>query len=171
MQIVKLVSKVLFYITRFFCFFYVGMALDSLIALSTGWGLTLRENNKFFGVCVPFTKHVYLVGDYNLPYIIFDFILPLSLYGLFFLLLSNVFKVFFQPKLFTTNSIKHLKIFYLSNIIVPAIAVSLSAVFSLVDDIAFPLIFFHLIIGIFAFFLASIFSQGVHLQKEQDLFI
>lgn len=171
MRTVKILSKILFYITRLLAVLYFGMALLSLIALTTGWSLQFKENGKFFQVCYPFTQQPFLVGDYNMPYIIFDFLLPLSLYGIFFLLLSNVFKAFFQPRLFTPYGIRQLKIFYIANLIVPGIAVLLSSIFSVVDDIAGPLVFAHFILGIFSFFIAAIFIQGVNLQNEQDLFI
>jgi hypothetical protein len=171
MRAVKIVSRILFYISRLLCLLYFGMALQSLISLSTGWSLLFKDGKKYFKVCLPFTQHPYLVGDYNIPYIIFDFLLPLSLYGLFFLLLGNVFKVFFQPKLFTRYGVKQLKLFYICNFVLPATALLLAGLFTEIDDIAAPLVFFHFILGIFAFFLAAIFTQGLHLQNEQDLFI
>lgn len=171
MQTVKIVSRILFYFARLLSFLYAAMAINSLIALSTGRWLLLDDTGKFFKVCFPFTQRAYLIGDYNLPYIIFDFLLPLALYSLFFLLLSNVFKQFHQPRLFTHKGVTHLTRFYRSNFIVPGVAVLLSAFFSVVDDIALPIIFFHAVLGIFAFFLAAIFKQGLRLQSEQDLFI
>jgi Protein of unknown function (DUF2975) len=172
MQNVKTVSKILFYITRFLAIFYFTISAHSTIALLTKWSLITKDNGKYFQICYPFTQKPFLLGDNNLGYMIFNFLLPLSLYGLFFLLVSNVFKVFFQPKLFTTNGVKHLKRFYLANLILPSLAVLLASIFTnKVEDPAEFLIMIHFILGVFAYFLAAIFKQGLSLQNEQDLYI
>lgn len=171
MNKVKIISRLLFYITRLLALVYFAMALHSIIALVTKWSLHFKDGEKYFQVSFPFSNTVYLVGDYNLPYIIFDFLMVLIFYGLFFLLVSNVFKVFFQPRLFTEYSIKHLKIFYLANLIIPVLAVLAAAIFTQVDKEVTVLILLHFILGIFAYFLAAIFKQGLNLQKEQDLII
>ena len=171
MNNVKIVSKILFYITRILAFIYFAMVAQSIIALVTGWSLRFKDNGKYFQVCFPFTQTPFLNGNYNLPYILLEFLIPLSLYGLFFLWLSNVFKVFFQPKLFTENGVKHLKRFYLSNLIVPGIMVLLVSTIDDPENDAVVLIVLHAIIGIFAYFLAAIFTKGLNLQNEQDLII
>ena len=95
----------------------------------------------------------------------------LFLVGLFFGLLSNVFKLFFQPKLFTQNGVTHLKRFYVANMILPTIALVLASVYTEVEELAIFFVVIHFFLGIFAFFLAAIFQQGVNLQNEQDLII
>jgi len=171
MNSVKIISKVLFYITRFLAFLYFGMATLSIIALSTGWSLNIIKNGQIFQVCYPFTQKPFLVGDYNALYIVFHFLTPISLYGLFFLLVSNVFKVFFQPKLFTEYGVKQLKWFYLGNLILPSLTALVTSIFTEVEDPTEILILLHFVLGVFAYFLAAIFRQGLKLQKEQDLFI
>lgn len=171
MNTAKIVAKILFYFTRFLALVYFAMSVQSVVSLITGWSLTFKEGKKYFQICFPFTQTPYLVGDYNTPYIVYDFLMPLSLYGLFFLLLSNVFKVFFQPKLFTANGIRQLTIFYLVNFIVPIVAIALAAIFADSDELSSMLLILHFVIGIFAYFLATIFKQGLHLQNEQDLFV
>ena len=171
MRSVKVVSRILCYIARILSVLYFAMAALSLLALTTGWGLNLREGGKYFQVYYPFTKIGFLNGDYNVPYIIFFFLLPISLYGLFFLLLNNVFKVFFQPKLFTNYGVKHLRLFYLANCIIPGIAVLLTSVFAGVEPEAIVMVVLHFTLGVFAYFFAAIFKQGVQLQNEQDLYI
>lgn len=171
MNNVKIVSKILFWFTRLLAIGYFAMASHAAIALLSGWSLKIREGGKYFQVTFPFSQTPFLNGDNNLPYIIFEFLMPLSLYGLFFLWLSNVFKVFFQPKLFTENGIMHLKRFYLGNLFVPGIMV---LVVSMIDDPendAIVVTVLHSIIGVFAYFLAAIFKQGLNLQNEQDLII
>lgn len=168
---VKNVSKVLFYITRVLSFFYFAMAALSAIALSSGWGLGFSDNKKYFHVFYPFTSHPMLNGDYNSTYIIFYFLTPLTLYGLFFLLAGNVFKAFFQPRLFTQYGIKHLRRFYLGNLVVPGTVLLLQSIFAEVDEATEILVAVHFILGVFAYFLAAIFKQGLNLQNEQDLII
>lgn len=171
MNNVKIISKILFYITRFLSLAYFWMSAHSLLALLTGWSLDFKDNGKHFIVCWPFTEKPFLIGDYYTGYIIFDFLLPLSLYGLFFLLVGNVFRVFYQSKFFTETNIAHLRRFYLANLLLPGTAVLLASIFAELDELAEVLIVLHFFLGIFAYFLAAIFRQGVHLQNEQDLFI
>lgn len=171
MTTAKVVSRILFYITRFLSILYFAMPALSILALTTGWGLNLRENDKYFQVYYPFTKSPFINGDYNYTYIIFFFLLPLLLYGLFFLLVSNVFKVFLQPKLFTDYGIKHLKRFYLANFIIPGSVIILMVIFAKVESIAIVFVVLHAILGVFAYLLAAIFRQGLNLQNQQDLII
>jgi len=171
MKTTYFVSKILFYVTRFLSIVYFTLSLYSLLTLSTGWFLNFQDNGKYFQIYYPFTEHPLMLGDYNLPYIIFEFLSPLSLYGLFFLLISNVFKVFFQPKLFTQNGINHLRRFYLVNLFLPSIVIFLASIFVSLDNEVSIFIVLHFMLGIFAYFLAAIFKQGLNLQNEQDLFI
>ena len=171
MDNVKIVSRILFYISRFFAAVYFASFLHSAIALATGWSLNLREDGKYFQVYFPFTETPFLNGDHNSAYIVWEFLTPLLLYGLFFLLLGNVFRVFFQPKLFTQKSIKHLKRFYLGNFIVPGLLVLIMSFIVDPEIDAIAVIVLHGIIGVFAYFLAAIFKKGLNLQREQDLII
>ena len=171
MKTTHIVSRILFYFTRLLAVVYFFLAAYSVFTLVTGLFLTFKENGKYFQVCYPFTSHPLMLGDYNLPYILFDFLAPLSLYGLFFLLSSNVFKIFFQPKLFTLNSVVHLKRFYLSNLFIPSIVILFAFFFVPLDNEVVLFIILHGMLGAFAYFLAAIFKQGLNLQNEQDLFI
>ena len=49
--------------------------------------------------------------------------------------------------------------------------VLLAVIFSIIDEGVFVLVLLHAILGIFAYFIAAIFQQGVQLQTEQDLII
>lgn len=167
----KLFARILFFVTRFLAFLYFALTLISFIALTTGWGLGIKDEGKHFVVFYPFTTKPLMLGEYNLPYIIFYFLSVIGLYGLFFLLVSNVFKVFYQPKLFTAFGVRHLKRFYLANFIIPGALVLVTSFFTEVDDSSEILVALHFILGVFAFFLATIFKQGLNLQNEQDLFI
>ncbi len=170
MNTAKYISKMLLVITRILAAAYLLTALYSGLCLLTGWSLIFRDNGKYFSVLYPFTNQPFLNGDHNLPYILFDFMLPLSLYGIFFLLAGNVFKIFTRDKLFTLHGIKQLKWFYRSNLIIPPLVFLLISVFSEVDE-GIILAVLHIFLGVFAYFLAAIFKQGLNLQNEQDLII
>jgi hypothetical protein len=172
MKNVKIIATTLFYITRFVAILYFVTTFYSLISLLSEWSFIARENGKFFSICFPFTETPFLLGENNWGYKLFNFIIPMGFYGLFFLLVSNVFNVFKQPKLFTKYGVKQLKYFYLANIFVPPLTILLASVFA--GDIEEGLEWVavvHFFLGVFAYFLAAIFKQGLHLQNEQDLYI
>ena len=171
MNTVKVVAKLLFWFSRFLAFIYLASTFLSLLALTTGFGLRMIEDGKRFQILLPFSQKAFLLGDYNATYIFYYFLLPISLYGIFFWLLGNVFRVFYQPKLFTTEGVKHLRIFYTLNLVVPPLVLILSSIFAEVEDATIVLTTLHLTLAVFAYFLAAIFRQGLHLQKEQDLYI
>lgn len=171
MNSVKIVAKILFYLTNVLAFGYFIICAYSMLALLTGWSLKIFKEGTRFAICYPFTDTNFLIGDYNISYIIIDFLMMLFLVGLFFWLLSNVFKLFFQPKLFTQNGVTHLKRFYIANMVLPTIALVLASIYTEVEQLAIFFVVIHFFLGIFAFFLAAIFQQGVNLQNEQDLII
>lgn len=171
MKTTHILSRILFYFTRFLAIVYFFLAAYSVFTFMTGLFLTFKDNGKYFQVCYPFTSHPLMLGNYNIAYILFDFLAPLSLYGLFFLLSSNVFKVFYQPKLFTANGIFHLRSFYLSNLLIPSMVLFVAFFFVPLDNEVWLFIILHGMLGVFAYFLAAIFKQGLNLQNEQDLFI
>lgn len=171
MQQTKFIAKILYYISLVLATGYLGSVIYSLFCIVTGIGSQTFGKGKFLRVFFPFTEQPFMIVDYNVTYIIFAFALPLSLYGLFFLMSASVFKVFLQPKLFTKENIVALKRFYMLNIFVPLPISLLASLFIPVESIIWGLVLIHFFLGIFAFFLAGIFSQGVNLQKEQDLFI
>jgi hypothetical protein len=147
------------------------MPLYSLVCLATGWSTEPYGNGAYMHIHYPFTQVPFLNIDNNIPYIIFEFLLPLGLYGFFFWLTGNVFKAFCQPRLFTSFGVKQLRNFYLANFAIPLPALLLSSVFAETDGVAFALVVVHSILGIFVYFMAVIFMQGVKLQNEQELFI
>lgn len=167
----KTVSKLFFYIGRGLAIGYLGTSVYSLLCILTGWGISPYGAGKYLHINYPFTQQPFLNIDNNFPYIVFSFLLVLTLYGLFFWISSDVFKVFFQPKLFTLANIMHLKRFYLLNWLVPAAAIAVSSFFVKLDSVVWLLLLLHFMLGIFAWFLAGIFKQGLHLQNEQDLII
>lgn len=169
MNEVKNIAMNLFYLSRFCVFVYAFLTIYSAISLLTGW--SLKFEGDYFNIMFPFTKQTILIGEYNLTYILLDYLLVFILYGIFFWLLGNVLKVFTRPKLFTQKNIDQLKYFYISNLFVPSIATLIAYTFGTIDRDVILLIILHFIIGIFSYFLAQIFKQGVNLQNEQDLYI
>lgn len=169
MKKTRIISKVLFVITRVLAWVYLITTLYGAF----GWLTEINTQTDKFKKIIeyPFTDIPFLILDNNLTYLIFAFLLPMLAYTLFFWLLSNVFKVFFQEKLFTQSNIIHLKRFYLTNIILPVLLVIFSSFFIEIDTGILMIIALHLVLGVFIFIFSEIFKQGLNLQNEQDLYI
>ncbi|MCU0340249.1 MAG: DUF2975 domain-containing protein [Spirosomaceae bacterium] len=131
----------------------------------------MHQSNTRFKICYPFTQKPFLLGIYEPNYIAFGFLIPIALYGLFFWLLSNFFKAFAQKKLFTSENYHSLRRFYVANLILPITTLIVASFFIEIEEIAEVMVAFHVLLGIFTYFIAAIFHQGLSLQKEQDLFI
>lgn len=171
MQKTKIISRVLYYISRILAILYLGTIVYATISLLSGWSNKKYGDGNFIHILYPFTDHPFLNIDNNLHYILFSFLLPMGLYGLFFWLTGNVFKIFYQPKLFTASGVRNLRIFYLANLILPILSLIISSFFVPIENVIIALVVVHFVLGIFAYFLAAIFKQGLKLQNEQDLFI
>ena len=172
MKNVKIISTILFYITRFIAILYLLTTFYSLITLLTEWSFTYKDNGNYFSICYPFTQTPFLNGENNWGYKTFNFLIPIAFYGLFFLLVSNVFSIFRKDKLFTQYGVIQLKYFYLANISVPPLTILLASIFAgnIEEGLEWVAVI-HFFLGVFAYFLAAIFKQGLHLQNEQDLYI
>lgn len=172
MKNVKIIATALFYFTRLMAILYLATTLYSLVSLLTDWGLLTKESGKYFSICFPFSETPFLNGENNWAYKIFNFLIPIGFYGIFFLLLSNVFSAFKQPKLFTQFGVSQLKWFYLANIFMPILTILMASIFAGKVEEGLELVaVIHFFLGVFAYFLAAIFKQGLKLQNEQDLFI
>lgn len=169
MKKTKIISKVLFAITIGLAWIYLITALYALICWITETNINFVDDKRI--IEYPFTDVSFLILDNNLIYLVFNFMLPVLSYVLFFWLLSNVFKVFYQEKLFTVKNIINLKQFYLTNIVLPIVLVILSSFFIEVEKGIFVIVVLHLFLGIFIFIISEIFNQGLTLQNEQDLYI
>ncbi|REC75699.1 DUF2975 domain-containing protein [Chryseobacterium rhizosphaerae] len=167
----KIISRILFYICTLLSAGYLITFVYSVLCLVTGFSITPYKDGQYLHINYPFTEKPFLNIENNYPYIIFSFLAVLISYGIFFWLSAKVFKVFFQPKLFTKDHIQQLKRFYLYNIFIPLPLVIAASFFVEVESIIWGLVFIHFMLGIFCLFLANIFKQGLHLQNEQDLFI
>lgn len=172
MKNVKIISTILFYITRIVAILCILVAIYTLISLVTGWSYISIDNGENFAVYYPFTETRFLLGENNLDYKIFSFLIPIGSYGIFFYLISNVFNAFKQPKLFTEYGVKQLKWFFLANIFVPSIIILLALICTgnIENGLEWAAVI-HFLLGVFAYFLYAIFKQGLNLQNEQDLYI
>jgi hypothetical protein len=167
----KSISKILYYLCILLSVGYLITFVYSVFCLLTGFAVTPYKENLYLHINYPFTEQPFLNIENNCPYIILSFLMVLFTYGIFFWLSAKVFRVFFQAKLFTEENILQLKIFYTYNIFFPLPIVIVASFFVEVESVIWGLVFIHFMLGIFCFFLANIFKQGLHLQNEQDLFI
>jgi hypothetical protein len=71
--------------------------------------------------------------------------------------------------LFTKKGFSQLSRFYSVNLTVPVLILIILAVLGQEVQDIIRITFLHLVIGVFAFFMAAIFKQGLFLQEEQDL--
>ena len=171
MKFVKYLSIPAFYLTRGLSIVY---ALTSIyVILSIVLKLPTYEllDADGFSINYPFVGKPFLLGSSNSFAYITEMISLVSFYAAFFCLLSYIFKVFRQDKLFTEESISYLKRFYMVNLILCPILFIVLSVYSIENLPYFLMAMAHIIMGIFVLFIAAIFEQGVHLQKDQDLYI
>lgn len=174
MKTVRPLANILFYLTRFAAIVYIVTAFYALIAIILSaagmpWAPMNVEDNGSFVIFYPFTSAPFLLGDYNAKYLTM-MIFIIGFYALFLWLLSGVFNAFRQDKLFTPKSVLRLSRFYITNLFIPVLSLIAAFLFYKegLSDIM-VITFLHLVIGVFAFFMAAIFRQGLVLQEEQDL--
>lgn len=167
----KLAAKILSFLSRIMAIGYLASTAYSTICLTSNWCITPYGEGKYLHINYPFSQTPFLNIDNTINYIVFSFLLPLTLYGLFFWLVSNLFLVFSKPKLFTLLNLLQLKKFYLFNWLVPFPASIISSFFVEVESAIWLLATIHAVLGVFTWMVAAIFEQGLQLQNEQDLFI
>jgi hypothetical protein len=173
MRTVRLTATILYYLARGLAFLIFAITAYALILLlihriAPSASLPLQVSEGIFHIYLPFTHTVFLIGEPTTAFIVTNF-LTFAFYGLFLWLLSGVFQAFRQEKLFTSKSVRQLSLFYGTNLAAPLIFLGLLAIFGTELQDMIRIILLHLVIGVFAFFMAAIFRQGVVLQEEQDL--
>ena len=174
MKAVRLIANILYYITRVAAILFLITAVYAFVVLAISMytdfqGLPIDiKNNETFVIFYPFTTTPFLLGDYTRSYFVTS-TSTVGLYGLFLWLLSCVFKAFRQQRLFIPKSVSRLERFYLFNLVVPVLFLLMLAVIGHDLRDALIIVFLHVMIGVFAFFMAAIFKQGLLLQEEQDL--
>lgn len=167
----KSLAKILYIISRVLALIYFIILCYSLFCLITGIYLKISDNGQIASILYPFSENPFLNLENHRPYLIFGFALPLLLYAFFFLVASKVFKVFTLDRLFTKENIKYLQLFYVINLFLPLPITILCSFFIEIPNGLWMLSLVHFILGVFIYFLAEIFTQGIGLQDEQDLYI
>jgi len=171
MKLVRYISTVAFYLTRLIAAGYILTALYIILCVAFNLHTLQHLPDNRFAICYPFTSEHFLLGaEYTAGYIV-EMVLLIFLYGVFFALLSNVFKSFRPQKIFTIQGIRHLQWFYLINLLLFPLVFIIFGIYSIEDYPYVAMITAHCIMGIFALFIAAIFEQGVNLQNDQDLII
>lgn len=170
MQKVRFIATGLFYLTRILAIPYLATAVYALISIVFETpSFSLFDNGRRFVINYPFTDNRFLIGDeYSFAYI-FEMIAFIGLYGVFFWLLSNIFQTFRDQKLFTPRGVRRLTIFYLFNFLTPLPFLIGHLIGSYEVGSVVVITLLHTVLGVFAYFMAVIFSRGLHLQNEQDL--
>jgi hypothetical protein len=174
MKAVRFIAAILFQTSRIgaILFLATGIYASAVVLLfrlfHATWLPIEIDSNNAFRIFYPFTRKAFLLGDYTSQFIITNFF-TIIFYGFFLLLLSGVFYAFRQQKLFTKGSVTSLTRFYFINLVIPVFFLILLLLFQ--NDVydLIRIVCLHLVIGIFAFFMAAIFKQGLLLQEEQDL--
>lgn len=170
MKSLHLTAKILLHLSRLLAVIYFITFVYALISLEVkSASVLLHDANSQFIIYIPFTHIPFLLGFYNPIYIWVEFLPLFLLYAFFFVLLSYVFGVFTQERLFTHRGYNYLRVFYLANFTLPVIMLFLTELLSEASFDAWGIVGLHLLLGIFIFFMAAIFKQGLKLQDEQDL--
>ncbi len=167
----KFTAKIFSVISRLLAVAYIITAIYSVVCIATKWCLTPYGDGKYLHINFPFSPTPFLNIDNNANYILFSFLLPITLYGLFFWLTANLFLVFLKIKLFALTNLLQLKRFYLFNWLAPFPALIIGSFFVETESALWLLAVVHCVLGVFAWMVAAIFKQGLQLQNEQDLFI
>lgn len=171
MKRTKFIASVLYFVTTIVGTGYFLTFIHSVISLlfKTRAFVIVQSGERLI-INFPFTDIPFLIGDYS-EFFITKLLLTLGLYSLFLLLASKVFDTFRQEKLFTYQGIARLRRFYILNLLIPPLIILLFSILSSVESPLIILALIHGTLGVFAYFLAAIFKQGVLLQNEQELFI
>jgi len=164
----KSLSTVLFFVSRiiaFGCIMFILFLTFSFLNESL-----MTVTNEEFQIKLPLLD-LYIKGQYNRKIIAVIF-LSFLFYGIFFYVLSLIFKVFKQRTIFNKNAISYLSLFVGVNLIAFVGLIGI-AVFTTnqvsFESIAYGLM--HLILAVFVAFIMAIFKQGFQLQQESDLTI
>lgn len=171
MKSVQPIASLMLILSRILSVVYFLLAFITGIAILLKPSfLRLDPDGRNFNVLYPLT-HVTMVRGENSSFYITEMILIMVLYGFFFWLLGNVFSIFRKNRLFTLENIRHLELFYKGNFLVPFLFLAYHIVIRYELETTAFLAVLHAVLGTFTYFMTAIFKQGLHLQKEQDLFI
>src|SRR5687767_8224294 len=110
MKTVRLSARLLFYLSRIASIIVLVVSLYAvaviLLSLNNQSALLPIEVSEdgIFRIFYPFTKKVFLLGDYTSSYLVSN-LLIITFYGVFMWLLSDVFHAFKQRRLFTRKGV------------------------------------------------------------------
>jgi len=170
MKQVRLLASGLFYFTRIIALAYLATALHCILSFVFRTAYIGEINGQVrFKIFFPFTQTPFLLGDEYSFFYIFELIAFMTLYGIFFWTLGNIFKTFRAEKLLTPLGVKRLKVFYILNFSVPVLFLIMHLALSYEVSTLIILTGLHAVVGVFAYFMAAIFRQGLKLQTEHDL--
>jgi hypothetical protein len=174
MKKVRLTANILFYVTRLISILYITTVTYALLVIllalnGTNEWLPMRiAEDGSFQIFYPFTHTPFLLGDNTGSFKLIMLLITWG-YGLFFLLLSGVFNAFRQTKIFVQKGVARLSRFYIANLTIPVSILIIFAFAGIAIKDMLIITALHLVIAVFAFFMAAIFKQGLLLQEEQDL--
>jgi len=170
---VRILSGILYHIVRLLAlvfgataFYAIAILLLSLVTDYDSLPCTILDGK--FVIYAPFSRTPFLLGDYTATYLV-PMISATVFYMIFFWLLGNVFDAFRKEKLFVVKGVRQLSSFYKTNLLIPMLILVLALIYQSGINDFLMITFLHGVIGIFAFFMAAIFREGVLLQEEQDL--
>jgi hypothetical protein len=173
MKTARRIATISYYLSRtaalLFTLTLVYAVAVVVLAQSTSaqWLPVERTSPDLLTLFFPFTHSPFMLVETSSSYTISYFTI-FAFYTSFLWLLSGVFYAFRQERLFTRAGVRRLTRFYLINGI-PILILLFFIVWKQDAADILRLSILHLIIGVFAFFMAAIFSHGVILQEEQDL--
>jgi hypothetical protein len=173
MKTVRITATILYWLARIGAVLFLTVAIYAtavllLYTVNPSSELPIQVAEDRFVIFLPFTETSFLLGEYTSAYIATYFI-TIAFYGIFLWLLGGVFHSFRQKKLFTQKGVSRLSRFYITNLAMPVLFILLVLLFREESADIIRIMLLHLIIGVFAFFMAAIFKQGLVLQEEQDL--
>jgi hypothetical protein len=174
MNTVRSIAQVLYYLALIFGILYCFTAIyASLVLLFSGngqpsWLPYIEKPNGSFQINYPFGSRPFLLGD-NSRFFKTVLLLVTWGYAIFLILLSGVFDAFRKNKLFIPQSVRQLTRFYKLNLFIPVVILIFFILASWDTSEIIFITFLHAVVGIFAYFMSSIFKQGLLLQEEQDL--
>jgi len=166
MKKIRFIAFILYYLTGVLAALVLATAIYATMVVliythtQHSYLIPMEVDRGYFTIFFPFTHARFLLGDYTTEYLTTSLV-TVVLYGIFLLLLSNVFRSFTKPKLFTPKSIGRLSAFYIYNFAAPIACIIIVMSFGAQINDALMLSFLHFMIGVFAWFMAVIFKQGV----------
>lgn len=182
MRIIRPIALIFYYFTRLFSGFYLASAAYTLLAIvlkhsladsaTTPMRIVEGATELRYEILIPFTDMPIFLGHYTIWGMI-EIPLAMTLYGIFFYLLSQIFNAFRQDKLFTPQAIAALMKFAQANVLLPPAFLIFLYLHTdyLVEGGEILVTGLHFLLAVFAFFQAAIFKEGFTLQQEQDLTI